>query len=73
MDSHKMSNGNIFDFVLDLFDRRGGEAYMGESVSRSQHMEQTAACATAGKGYFANRFDPLCFTDNNPSMYRSEN
>ena len=37
----------IIDFIFDLFEKRGAEAYMGESVSMSQHMEQSAACAVA--------------------------
>lgn len=37
----------IIDFIFDLFQRRGAEEYMGEAVSMSQHMEQTAACAVA--------------------------
>lgn len=43
----ELTRANIVDFILDLFARRGAEEYMGESVSMSQHMEQTAACATA--------------------------
>ena len=35
------------DFILDLFAQQGAREYMGESVSMSQHMEQSAACATA--------------------------
>lgn len=37
----------IVPFILDLFARRGAEEYMGEPVSMAQHMEQTAACASA--------------------------
>ena len=43
----ELTRDNIVDFILDLFARRGAEEYMGESVSMSQHMEQTAACAVA--------------------------
>jgi len=43
----ELTKGNIVDFILDLFAHRGAEEYMGESVSMSQHMEQTAACAFA--------------------------
>lgn len=39
--------GDIIDFILNLFAERGAEEYMGEAVSMSQHMEQTAACAVA--------------------------
>lgn len=38
---------NIGDFILDLFAGRGAREYLGETVSMSQHMEQTAARATA--------------------------
>ena len=37
----------IIDFILSLFASRGAEEYMGEAVSMSQHMEQSAACAIA--------------------------
>jgi predicted HD phosphohydrolase len=47
VDSKELNKDNIVDFILNLFERRGAEAYMGEPVSMSQHMEQTAACATA--------------------------
>ena len=35
------------EFILDLFARQGATEYMGEAVTMSQHMEQTAACAVA--------------------------
>ena len=38
---------DIVEFLLDLFARRGAEAYMGEPVTMAQHMEQSAACAVA--------------------------
>jgi phosphonate degradation associated HDIG domain protein len=38
---------NIVDLILDLFAQRGAREYMGEAVSMSQHMEQSAACAVA--------------------------
>lgn len=47
MTKSAITRDNIVDFVLDLFARRGAEEYMGEPVSMSQHMEQTAACAAA--------------------------
>ncbi len=49
MNSKQLNKNNIIDFILDLFERRGAEEYMGEAVSMSQHMEQTAACASADK------------------------
>jgi hypothetical protein len=41
VDSNELNKDNIVDFILDLFERRGAEEYMGEPVSMSQHMEQT--------------------------------
>ena len=38
---------SIVDRILDLFATRGAREYMGEAVSMSQHMEQSAACAAA--------------------------
>ncbi|MFZ9037441.1 MAG: HD domain-containing protein [Gammaproteobacteria bacterium] len=38
---------SIVDFILELFATRGAAEYMGEAVSMSQHMEQSAACARA--------------------------
>ena len=35
------------DFILRLFADQGAREYMGERVTMSQHMEQTAACAVA--------------------------
>jgi predicted HD phosphohydrolase len=32
----------IIDFILNLFAHRGAEEYMGEAVTMSQHMEQSA-------------------------------
>ncbi|MBT8433027.1 MAG: HD domain-containing protein [Gammaproteobacteria bacterium] len=37
----------IIDSILDLFAHRGAREYMGEAVTMSQHMEQSAACAVA--------------------------
>lgn len=47
MQNNPLDRHSIVDFILDLFARRGGDEYMGEPVSMAQHMEQTAACATA--------------------------
>ena len=35
------------DFIFDLFAKQGASEYMGEAVTMSQHMEQSAACASA--------------------------
>ncbi|MBZ0333992.1 HD domain-containing protein [Marinobacter sp. AL4B] len=40
-----LTRDNIVDFLADIFARRGGESYMGEPVSMSEHMLQTAALA----------------------------
>lgn len=40
-------SARVIDFILDLFTHRGAVEYMGEAVSMAQHMEQSAACATA--------------------------
>jgi predicted HD phosphohydrolase len=48
MSAKSPDRDTIIDFILDLFARRGAEAYMGEKVSMAQHMEQSAACAVAG-------------------------
>ena len=35
------------DFIFALFAKQGASEYMGEAVTMSQHMEQSAACAAA--------------------------
>jgi len=35
------------DFIFDLFAKQGASEYIGEAVTMSQHMEQSAACAAA--------------------------
>ena len=47
MTGENVDSENIIEFIFDLFAKRGAEEYMGESVTMSQHMEQTAACAVA--------------------------
>lgn len=47
MNTQNRSPDSIIDFILDLFARRGAREYMGEAVTMSQHMEQSAACAVA--------------------------
>ena len=41
------SSTSAVDFILELFARQGATEYLGEAVTMSQHMEQTAACAVA--------------------------
>jgi [1-hydroxy-2-(trimethylamino)ethyl]phosphonate dioxygenase len=40
-------SSEVIDFIFDLFAKQGAREYMGEAVTMSQHMEQTAACALA--------------------------
>lgn len=47
MQQQQVDATSIVDFILDLFARRGAEEYLGEKVSMAQHMEQSAACASA--------------------------
>jgi phosphonate degradation associated HDIG domain protein len=47
MTTEVQSNDSITSFILGLFAERGSHEYMGEAVTMSQHMEQTAACAVA--------------------------
>lgn len=47
MNTQTENPANAVDFILDLFARRGATEYMGEAVTMSQHMEQTAARAVA--------------------------
>lgn len=42
-DDHKdLSAETIVDFLADIFERRGGEEYLGEPVTMAQHMLQAA-------------------------------
>lgn len=45
MDRQALNSDTIVPFLLDLFERRGPESYLGEPVSMADHMEQSAACA----------------------------
>lgn len=47
MSSKSTDPESVIEFILDLFVRQGANEYMGEAVTMSQHMEQTAACAVA--------------------------
>ena len=42
-----LQTDDIVAFILDLFAQQGASEYMGEAVTMSQHMEQSAACASA--------------------------
>ena len=47
MPATQLDSNRIVEVILDLFAERGAREYMGEPVTMSQHMEQTAACAVA--------------------------
>jgi phosphonate degradation associated HDIG domain protein len=47
MSNQPVGRETVVGFLLDLFERRGAEEYMGERVSMARHMEQSAACAVA--------------------------
>ncbi len=44
-DYSKLNKNNIVSFIGDIFDRRGAEEYLGEPVTISEHMFQTAQLA----------------------------
>jgi phosphonate degradation associated HDIG domain protein len=47
MASSEQREDDVVEQILALFADRGAREYMGEAVSMAQHMEQSAACATA--------------------------
>ena len=42
MDAHALDRRTIVMFLADIFERRGSEAYLGESVTMAEHMLQGA-------------------------------
>jgi len=44
-DFSKLTSKNIVAFIGDIFERRGGEEYLGEPVTMAQHMLQAATMA----------------------------
>ncbi|EEE38336.1 HD domain protein [Rhodobacteraceae bacterium KLH11] len=44
-DFSTLNRDNIVAFIADIFDRRGGEEYLGEPVTMAQHMLQGATIA----------------------------
>ncbi|AZV76729.1 HD domain-containing protein [Parasedimentitalea marina] len=44
-DFTKLNSSNIVAFLEDIFERRGGEEYLGEPVTMAQHMLQGATIA----------------------------
>jgi len=50
-DFSQLHRGNIIDLIVDIFDRRGADSYLGETVTMSEHMLQAALLAEeAGAG-----------------------
>ena len=47
-DFSTLSKDNIVAFLGDIFDRRGGEEYLGEPVTMAEHMLQGATFAEEG-------------------------
>lgn len=43
--NNDLTRENIVDFIIDIFERRGGEEYLGEPVTMAQHMLQGATLA----------------------------
>lgn len=37
-----LTRGNIVDYLADIFNRRGSETYLGETITMTEHMLQTA-------------------------------
>ncbi|WP_324753442.1 HD domain-containing protein [Roseovarius sp. Pro17] len=46
--SNKLTPQTIVPFLADIFERRGGEEYLGEPVTMAEHMLQGAALAERG-------------------------
>ena len=44
-DYNSLSPDNIVAFLADIFERRGGEEYLGEPVTMAEHMLQGAQFA----------------------------
>ena len=44
-DPSSLTRDNIVDFLADIFERRGGEEYLGEPVTMAEHMLQGATLA----------------------------
>ena len=50
-DFSRLDADNIVDFIADIFERRGADSYLGEAVTMSEHMLQSALLAEqAGAG-----------------------
>ena len=42
LDKQELNRETIVDFIRDIFDRRGADSYLGETITMSQHMLQAA-------------------------------
>jgi len=74
---HPLTHDNIVEFLQDIFNRRGGEEYLGEPVTMAEHMLQGAHLAElAGEteitivaallhdiGHFTSEFGTFSMTD----------
>lgn len=47
MNAPNLTARTIVPFIADIFERRGAESYLGEAVTMSEHMLQSAALAEA--------------------------
>ncbi|MEM7207560.1 MAG: HD domain-containing protein [Pseudomonadota bacterium] len=45
MSDYELSKDNVVEFIGDIFLRRGAESYIGEAVTMSEHMLQSAKLA----------------------------
>ena len=76
-DFHPLTPNNVVAFLQDIFDRRGGEEYLGEPVTMAQHMLQSAHLAELANesevtivaallhdiGHFTSEFGTFSMTD----------
>ncbi|GAB2727843.1 HD domain-containing protein [Halomonas garicola] len=49
MSFESLNANNIVEFIADIFSRRGGDSYLGEDVTMSEHMLQSALLAERAK------------------------
>ncbi|WNK19908.1 HD domain-containing protein [Halomonas piscis] len=49
MSFESLNADNIVEFIADIFSRRGGDSYLGEDVTMSEHMLQSARLAEKAK------------------------
>ena len=46
--TQELTSANIVTFIADIFETRGGEAYLGEPAITAEHMLQNATLAEQG-------------------------